>query len=146
VKDVFNDLRINQDGAQKLIDLFASNAQALVREVEESARAEWTATRVEWTKTIESDPEIGGAMLPQTRSNISKSIDRFGTPEVRAQLKLTGADNAPAIVKYLAKMAAVLTEGKFVQGDVPKPAPRTAAQALYPTGPNSGLQGRPETT
>jgi hypothetical protein len=146
VKTLFSELKLDQAGAQRLIDSFAANAAVLQKSIVEEAQQEWVDLRGEWTKAIEDDPDIGGAKLPQVRADISRVFDRYGTPGLREALKLTGADNNPEIVKTFAKIASVLTEGKHLTGDTPKPAPKTAAQALYPTGPNSQMMGRPEAT
>jgi hypothetical protein len=142
VKTLFNELGLKQDQAQRLIDAFVENTKNISTTIENDAKQEWLTLRADWTKSINEDPEIGGAKLPETRANLSKLFDKYGTPGLRDALKLTGADNNPDIVKTFAKIASVLTEGRFLAGETPRAQPKTAAEKMYPQGPSIAMQGK----
>lgn len=144
VKTLFAELGVPKDGAQKLIDLYATNAAALATQIEKSNEKAWTDLHTEWQGMLEKDPEYGGAKLPETKASIVKVMDQFGSPELRAAFDLTGADKHPAVFKFLAKLSSVLTEGKYLGDGKPSAGePKSLAERLYPGGGNTHLMGRP---
>lgn len=145
VKQLFSELGVPKDGAQKLIDLYASNAAALAKQIDDAGTKAWNDLHTEWQGTIEKDPEYGGAKLPETKSAIVKVMDTFGSPELRAAFDLTGADKNPAVFKFLAKISGALTEGKYFEGRPTGGEPKSLAERLYPGGGNNQLMGRAPT-
>lgn len=144
VKSLFAELGVPKDGAQKLIELYATNAAALAKQIESNGEKAWKDLHTEWQGTIDKDPEYGGAKLPETKASIVKVMDQFGTPELRAALDLTGADKHPAVFKFLAKLSGALTEGKYLGDGKPGlQEPKSLAERMYPDGGNKHLMGRP---
>lgn len=140
---LFKELNLPQDGAQKLVDLYA-------KELTEAAEApinNYLEMRKEWQKTVTNDPEIGGK-LKEVRTTIGRAIDSLGptlAKDFREALDLTGAGDHPAFIKAFYKYAQQLTEGRHVSGSGPSvhgqrnpgnPAGPGAA-ALYPGLPSS---------
>lgn len=142
VKELFSELGVPKDGAQKLIDLYASNASALAQQIEAGNAKAWTDLHTEWQGVIDKDPEYGEAKLPETKASITKVMDQFGSPELRQAFDLTGADKHPAVFKFLAKLSGALTEGKYIQGNRPGDPPKDLAERLYPGGGNQKIMGR----
>jgi len=119
-----------EERASALLDI---NAQS-VSQTQEAMAAEqeqlWQDTQTEWRDAINNDPEIGGTHLPETTAKIAEVLDRFGTPEVRQAFDVTGAGNHPEIVRFLANIGALISEGGQVSGS-PADAPRTQAQRMF---------------
>jgi len=119
-----------EERASALLDI---NAQSIAQ-TQESMVAEqqqmWTDTQDGWREAITNDPEIGGAKLPETTAKIAAVLDRFGTPEVRQAFDVTGAGNHPEIVRFLANIGALISEGGQVSGS-PADAPKTQAQRMF---------------
>lgn len=140
---LFKELGLPQDGAQKLVDLYA-------KELTEAAEAPLNAyldQRKEWQKAVMADPEIGGK-LKEVRTTISRAIDTLGGPlakEFREAMDLTGAGDHPAFIKAFFKFGSQLTEGRHVNGGGPsihgqaRPgnASGPGAAAMYPGLPSS---------
>lgn len=143
VRELFAEAGVSKEGAQKLIDLYATNAAALQKQIEAAGEKAWKDLHTEWQGVIEKDPDYGGAKLPETKSAITKVMDAFGTPELRAAFELTGADKNPAVFKFLAKLSGVLTEGKYFEGRPTGGAPKDLAERLYPGGGNKNIGGVP---
>lgn len=138
---VFKELGLPQEGAQKLVDLYAKQAQAAANAPVEY----WQKMQKDWVAEIKADKDLGGK-LPEVRSTISKAIDTLGplAAPFREAMDLTGAGNNPAFVRALYKLAQSLTEGAHVSGGGPSVAGQTepgkstrpsAASALYPNLP-----------
>jgi len=124
------DLNLTQEKAQKLVDFHVKALQGMA----EAPYQLWADTQREWQAEVNKDPELGGINLPQVKTKISKLLDAYGDPKVREALSFTGAGNNPAIIRTLYKIANVLTEGRFIPGNLSGPAgERTAANILYPT-------------
>lgn len=143
VKELFGKLGIPKEGAQELIELYATNAAALIPQIEAANEKAWTDLHKEWQGTIEKDSEYGGAKLPETKASIVKVVDQFGSPELQAAFEMTGADKHPAVFKFLAKLSGVLTEGKYLTGAKPNDPPKSLAERMYPNGGNTNLMGKP---
>jgi hypothetical protein len=135
--EIAKSANLTQEAAQQLADIYSNSIKASA----EASRKAWESAVEAWEKEVKADPNIGGDKWDSTRANIAKIFDdpRFSTPGLREALNFTGAGNHPALVRFMAKVAAVLTEGSAVHGDpsTAKRTPRTAAQSLYPDLPSS---------
>lgn len=123
---IAKELKLPADAAKKLVDIAAK------REV---ARAEAFAKQVEdWGTTVKADPELG---KDENLALAKKTIDTFGTPELRDLLNSTGMGNHPEVVRLMQKIGKAISEDTFVAGrgggNTP---PRDAASILYGT-PNT---------
>lgn len=125
---VVNEHGIPRSAVQALLGLQEKSMKA----ASEAGSALWTKTQDTWRNEIHSDPEIGGEKWKAHSTNIGKLLDEYGTPELRGALDLTGAGNHPAVARFMAKVAAHLTEPGAVLASVPSTGPRDAANILYP--------------
>lgn len=140
---LFKELNIPQEGAQKLVDLYA-------KELTEAAKLplqNYADTRKAWQDTVTNDPEIG-SKLKEVRITASRAIDLLGpalAKQFREAMDLTGAGDHPAFVKGFYKLGQILTEGRHVGGSGPsahgQQAPGkptgTGPAAMYPNLPSS---------
>lgn len=139
ITDTFKSLGLSQDQAQKLVDLYAKNAQ----EAAEAPFKMWMDTQEKWRAEITNDPDVG-KQLPQVKETIGRALDSLGDPGLTKAFKetmdFTGAGNNLAFVKVFWKLAQQLTEGRPAEGgrpsafgqQAPKAGPITPAKALYP--------------
>lgn len=138
---LFKELGLNQDGAQKLVDFYAT----LSKDAAEAPFKLWADTQEQWVKDVKADSEIGGR-IPEVKATISKAVDMLG-PELagkfREAMDFTGAGNNLYFIKAAYKWAQLVTEGSHVSGKgpsehgqkAPGAAPASAAKALYPNLP-----------
>lgn len=130
-KAVAAELGLNQDGAQKLVDLYTKSAM-------EAANAPyklWEETQATWQKEVKADPEIGGSNMPTTFSNIAKLIDRFGGKEaaaIRGAFEFTGSGNNPEVIRFLARVGKVFAENPNVTGRAPT-TQQGRAERMFPS-------------
>jgi hypothetical protein len=122
---IAKELKLPADKAKALVDIAAK------REV---ARAEAFAKQVEdWGTQVKADPELGKA---ENLATAKKTIDTFGTPELRDLLNATGLGNHPEVIRMALKIGKAISEDTFVTGrsggNVP---PRSHADILYGTSP-----------
>lgn len=111
-------------------ELVASQNEAVkahvARQVESS-----TKQREEWVKTVQNDPDLGGAKLTVTQRNSQRAIDTFLDADVRKFLRESGFGDHPGLVRALAKIGAAMSEDGRVGGDPGSGGKKTAEQVLY---------------
>ncbi|MEN9360219.1 MAG: hypothetical protein RL095_1754 [Verrucomicrobiota bacterium] len=103
--------KIAPEAAQKIIDLELSRQQ----EQQKTRMDAWEALQGEWAQQLKSDPELGGAKLPQTLAAANKALQAFG-PAAREVLIDAGLGNHPAVIGLLARCAAAIREDSSVRG------------------------------
>lgn len=120
-----------KDRANALVEL---HTKTMTEALEADSKA-WDNMQTEWKEAAKADPDIGGAKLQPTLTNIGKLLDEFGDSDVRSVFDGTGAGNNVHMIKFLGKIAETLTEGKFFKAGVPGSAndPNAAASRLYPS-------------
>lgn len=115
---------LTQEQAQKVADVGAKMVQR---------QLEAHATQVaEWTEAVKTDKEIGGDKLNENLAIARKTIDTFGSPELKEVLNSTGLGNHPEIVKLAFKIGKAISDDGFVRGGNTS-SPRSAAEIMYPT-------------
>lgn len=86
----------------------------LVAEAMQAPYKAWNDLNTAWKDQFRADPELGGANFDNTLGVINGALDRFGTPELKEALRLTGAANNPHILRYLHALSLPYAEGRPV--------------------------------
>lgn len=106
---IVRDLKVAPDVAQSLLDrvvpLLEGRQSQQVKELRDG-----------WRKGLESDPEIGGSRLEETRQLAAKTIESLGTPELRELIEQTGIGEHKAFAALLRRVGEALSEDRFVAG------------------------------
>lgn len=126
--EVINEFGIPRSAVAKLLSLQEKTMSA----TSEAGSRLWSETQETWRKEITADPDIGGDKWGKVSASIGQVLDKYGSPEVRAALDMTGAGNNPHIARMMAKIAADLTEPGFVPSGKPANQPQDTASKLYP--------------
>lgn len=126
--ELVNKHKVSPELQAALIELQSKSQQALSGKDSEK----WDETQTKWEAETKADPEIGGDKFDATMASVGKFMATFGDDAARSAFDLTGAGNHPAIVKMLAKAAALIKEGDFVPANTPGNAPKTQAEIMYP--------------
>jgi hypothetical protein len=132
--DLFRASSLDQEQAQKFIDLAVSREQAAARK---GAQA-FVDLQNRWVSEIKADPDIGGNRLAASLASASRAIDRLAVPGLREALNLTGAGNHPAVVKAFVRLGQMISEDRFLPGkDAAPAAPRSPAEVIYGGNPRA---------
>lgn len=120
---------------QALIDLQAS----LTTKSSEAGSQAWKDKLAGWEHDIANHPELGGANLPTTLTNIGRVMDKFANEEVRAAFDQTGAGSHPAIVGFLNALGMQFAEAPLQPPGTPPGSgeQRSLASRLNLTGSNN---------
>lgn len=128
---VVNDEKLSS--SERINKLIGLHVEAM-KQASEKSSADVASMLEKWREETMADPEIGGDKLSGNLTNISKALDRFGSPEAKMAFNFTGAGNNPHIIKFIAKMAAALNEPKpGIPGSPGAGADKSIADLLYPT-------------
>ena len=124
--EVAKELKLTQDGAQKVIDKL-SNAIA------EKQANTMKAASEQWIQSVNADKEIGGAKLNENLSVAKKALETFGTPELRTLLNESGLGNHPEIIRAFFKAGKAISEDRMVSGGIGGfGGAKDPAKSLYP--------------
>lgn len=105
---------LDQTEAQELLNLGLDQAKTTGEAVLANIENQWNTTLETWKTELQADPDIGGAKTEGALRVIGRALDEYGSPEARQAFDLTGAGWNPAIVRFVHKMAAALSEGQPV--------------------------------
>lgn len=114
--------------------LIALHAKTLAEAQEADSKA-WENMQTEWRNEVKADTEIGGDKLQPTLNSVGKLVSEFGNDEVKKVFDVTGAGNNVHMIKFLNKIANVLTEGNYFTSGAPgvDKSPEAAAKRMFPS-------------
>ena len=138
VTPVFKNLKLSNDEAQSLVDLYAK----VSKEASEAPVKFWKETQQKWLDEVRADPEIGDK-IELVKTTVNKALMTYLSPKevanFRHAMNYTGAGNNPTFIRVLYKLTSQLVEGGEVRGGgpvevrAPNAASRpTAAEAMFP--------------
>lgn len=103
---------------------FFKKHASLVEKYQEQLFERVAKTQREWRSQIENDPEIGGDNKEKTLLSINQMLDTVGGKDEVASFKKEmrdlGAGSNPVIIKFLARVSKMVSEGGYVTGGTPK--------------------------
>jgi hypothetical protein len=113
----FKELGLNQEGAQKLVDLYVANG---LKQADAPYKA-WADLQKQWTTEIAE--RFPGAKSTEVKSMIKGVITNVLSPSLSKNmmkaLDITGAGSHPDIVEALSILLKPLSEGTPVRGNGP---------------------------
>lgn len=133
---LFKELGLNQDQAQKMVDLYVT----LSKDAADAPMKFAEEKRQEARSLVIKDPEVGNGVdgiKKDVHVSISKAIDMLpdGGRAFREAMNYTGAGDQLAFVKGLAYWAKLVTEGSHVAAGGPSKFGQSAPNR--PTGPGA---------
>jgi len=121
---VAKELKLDQATAQKVADVGIKMAQRQ-QEVFET-------TKAAWAEQSRTDKDIGGDNFDQNMAVALKTLNTFGSPELKDVLNASGLGNHPAVIKLLVKAGKAISDDGFVSGS-PKGAETDMAKKMFPS-------------
>lgn len=122
-KALAKELDLNQDKAQRLVDLAADmrkrDAEAILN------------VRQEWLDQSKADKGFGGDKLNENLAIAKRGLEAYGSPELKSFLDQSGLGNHPEIIRLLVNAGKSVAEDKVIPAGRPAPPNSTLAQRLY---------------
>ena len=109
---LFREAGLTNEAAQKLVDMRVAEVTAQ----ESTAVEKLVAQHTEWLNATKADTEIGGANLDTSVKHAQSAIARFGSPELKSFLDLSGAGSHPELVRAFARIGKAMAEDVIVTG------------------------------
>lgn len=132
-KNVAADWKLDNAKAQSLVDMQLRATEVAVNATAEAIKTQWKTTIDTWKGEIDSDPVLGGSNKDKVLTTLGRALDEYGDKSTREAFDLTGAGWNPAILRFVHKMAAALSEGSPVPAGTPAVRkPTTLGTSLYP--------------
>ncbi len=126
-KALAEDLGLDQDNAQKVVDLGFRMSSKYARQVQSVMQE----ARAAWSSASELDSEFGGEAFKENLGVAKKALKTFGTPELQRLLNESGLGNHPEIIRAFYRAGKTLQEDKIVKGSPPAAAGKSIAERLY---------------
>jgi hypothetical protein len=123
-KGIAKEYGLTQEQAQKVADIGAKMVQRQTEAYQAQVQS--------WVDAVKTDKEIGGDKLSENLAVARKTIDTFGSPELKQVLNTTGLGNHPEIVKLAYKIGKAISDDGFVRGGNTS-SPRSTAEIMYPS-------------
>lgn len=113
-------------------DLLGVHAEALKAAAIQPYQA-WVDQNKAWVEEIKKDPELGdgNGLKTEVKTAAAKVIADYGGQPLKDALNATGAGNHPAMIRFVNKIAQVLTEATHVQGRPASRATGPGPEAMY---------------
>jgi hypothetical protein len=121
-KTVAKELKLPKDGAQRILDIATAREQARADEFQKTVSG--------WAEATKADKELG---KDENLAIAQKTVETFGTPELKAVLNSSGLGNHPEVVRLLLKIGRQISEDTIVGKGNGSNAARDTADILYGT-------------
>jgi len=132
---LFREAGLTNEAAQKLVDMRIAEVNAQ----ESTAVEKLVAQHTEWLDATKADGEIGGANLDTSVKHAQSAIARFGSPELKSFLDLSGAGSHPELVRAFARIGKAMAEDVIVTGNnatTPDNSFAAGARKMFPSMKN----------
>lgn len=98
---------LSQESAQKLVDFHTAQLQ---KQAEDGKELERT-TREQWKEEVANDPVLKKS---ENKALAVKAVDRFGSPELKELLEVSGLGDHPQLIKFCYEIGKAFKEDTIV--------------------------------
>jgi hypothetical protein len=142
---------LSPEAAQKQLEFLnneVADANVAFLESLKPGGAEWQRNVAEWTTQVRKDPELGGTpeKFTATIETAKRVLSEVFPPSVAKFLHESGYGSHPDVIRGLAKIAKMTSEGTFIQGHPDAPAPEKSLKDHLYTHPDNFKFTEQETT
>lgn len=135
--DVFKKAKLSQEQADILLNAYHGDIANLGQQFDNELQAAIVNQRNTWANQVKADNELGGQNFANTKLNIGRVMQQFGTPELKNFLNESGLGYNPDFVRFMNKVGAMIgNDTNFINsnGAIPTEQQRheKMLRALYP--------------
>jgi hypothetical protein len=125
---IAKELKLSNEDAQKLTDLYATHQTVLAEKAASDAKAAREAEEAETVKALGADHAV-------QMTAAAKARDRFFSAATIERINKAGLGNNLGFIQDCIKLGKLISEDKLIEGET-KPAAESTAQAMFPSMPN----------
>lgn len=109
---IAKELDLSGKAAQKLHDLGVKVADKQIERI----GAQIEKTKADWMVQSKSDKEFGGDQLDANLAVARKTLETYGTPELKTLLNDSGLGNHPEVIRWMYRVGKTLQQDTHVGG------------------------------
>ena len=134
--DVFKKAKLSQEQADILLNAYHGDIANLGQQFDNELQTAIVTQRNTWANQVKADSELGGQNFANTKLNIGRVMQQFGTPELKNFLNESGLGYNPDFVRFMNKVGTMIgNDTNFInsQGAIPSEQERReeALRKLY---------------
>lgn len=130
VEDYAKSKNISPDVAQEILERESNSIAAFHQAQQEQIKQETT----KWFEASKTDKEVGGAHFTESAEFAKRTIEKFGTPELKKALNETGLGNHPEALRVFARIGKELFKNdEFVRPGASARNSQPIEDMFYPT-------------
>ena len=134
--DVFKKAKLSQEQADILLNAYHGDIVNLGQQFDNELQTAIVNQRNTWANQVKADSELGGQNFANTKLNIGRVMQQFGTPELKNFLNESGLGYNPDFVRFMNKVGTLIgNDTNFInsQGAIPSEQERReeALRKLY---------------
>ena len=134
--DVFKKAKLSQEQADILLNAYHGDITNLGKQFDNELQTAIVNQRNTWANQVKADSELGGQNFANTKLNIGRVMQQFGTPELKNFLNESGLGYNPDFVRFMNKVGTLIgNDTNFInsQGAIPSEQERReeALRKLY---------------
>lgn len=103
-----------------------------VSEYHEAQQELFKAKTDEWKKAVSIDKELGGDNLAKSAEFAYRAVERFASPEFKAELDKTGFGNHPEVVRMFSRIGRAMSDDKIIGNGAPPTEKKSMEDIFYP--------------
>lgn len=126
---VFKELGLDQEQAQKLVDIYAKQVEASFQKQVD----DFNQISDDWLNQAKSDSEFGGDMFEENIKLARNAVDKFGTPELQKLMDDYKIGNNPEVIRFMVRVGETLKEDVPGATGARTQDKKDRAEILYPT-------------
>ena len=136
ITDIFKKAKLSQEQADILLNAYHGDIANLGQQFDNELQTAIVNQRNTWANQVKADSELGGQNFANTKLNIGRVMQQFGTPELKNFLNESGLGYNPDFVRFMNKVGTLIgNDTNFInsQGAIPSEQERReeALRKLY---------------
>lgn len=106
--DVFKQAKLSQEQADILLNAYHGDLVNAGQVLEQELQTAIVNQRNTWANQVKADSELGGQNFANTKLNIGRVMQQFGTPELKNFLNQSGLGYNPDFVRFMNKVGTLI--------------------------------------
>ena len=118
LNDVFKKAKLSQEQADILLNAYHGDITNLGQQFDNELQTAIVNQRNTWANQVKADSELGGQNFANTKLNIGRVMQQFGTPELKNFLNQSGLGYNPDFVRFMNKVGTMIgNDSNFINSN-----------------------------
>ena len=118
LNDVFKKAKLSQEQADILLNAYHGDIANLGQQFDNELQTAIVTQRNTWANQVKADSELGGQNFANTKLNIGRVMQQFGTPELKNFLNESGLGYNPDFVRFMNKVGTMIgNDSNFINSN-----------------------------